>query len=630
MSDKRPTTADELEKYAREKLTDLCEDYRKEHVGMGALALTIDDWNDPEKEDDKPDPPPGMKAWWDKLNVEQKAYKNIDNEDTVLITNWLSKSEYEKEIRVKGTPQILLDYMKSKVTFAEEQTKTAKNNWIHAMREACSKDETEKMVGDGLKGLKKTYEDTAKNLKGFKEDHEAMEQNGIGGYSFYSPILCNPNLFSKRKFVGNELEIRSENQIRVMHWNILADALSGSGISLNQYKKSLEKQFASPKECLIWDYRKWLILEEIAHFNPDIITLVELDKGQDCYGRDVGNEPTKKGCTDPQMLQYWLEKIGYDMEYRSKGKGFALHGTGIFWKRKKLDLVPKYSKQSNSELISEQFANQTGKQIFSLMRFTSVQKKEVKLAVCAVHLQSDKEQKGEFNRAMQIWQAIYWLNYPRYNRELKRVWTEMNVNKKPLRQPFYDLTERHNIMEEYPVILTGDFNAERKMGIDEKGSVYMPLAVSVPERAGFKSFYDEVNNGDLPWTSWKKRPAGRTDKYAIDYIFGSKGKTKGLAVLGEVPDDMVDENILLPNYESGSDHISLVVDFEIGEFTEAMTPGKIPKGETVVNTKGWNSSTIWIIGVAVAVALVVFTMLCWMFAGPGKQSKDDSSSKSQE
>jgi len=199
---------------------------------------------------------------------------------------------------------------------------------------------------------------------------------------------------------------------------------------------------------------------------------------------------------------------------------------------------------------------------------------------------------------------------------------EMTMGIDDTLEPLQNLADGEDIMEEYSVIITGDFNAERMIGVGSEQTphaIITPLAVSVPENNGFKSFYGEVYGGDLPWTSWKARPAGRTDKYAIDYVFGAKGKTKGLAVLGEVLDKLVDENMLLPNYESASDHISLVVDFEL------VNGNNLRRREV----QGPEENTVmWTVSVVGAVAVVLFTMLCWVYAGPGKRHKADSTTTS--
>jgi len=647
MSDvvKLPKTPGDLKKFARKRLDEKCEEYLNSEP-MDVLLLTKADYGDinAKKDELQEKFKPAMKVWWDGLD-DQSKYKdgNIAKLEegmrgaTKQITDWLEADECTSDLRVGAAP-ILGDYMK--YLLGEEKTKMIKAQndlWATMSKVPPTKDGLYENPISILDDAMKKYEKVKDKYLEALQAHSSMtSEDNIGGYQSNMPDECKPNLFNTRKFVGEELK-RSENQVRIMHWNILADGLAGSGLSLNKYAKSLEKQFASPKESLNWDYRKWLILEEIAHYNPDIITLVELDGNQDYYGSDKYKK-TKNVHQNSKSLQYYLKEIGYKMDYKAKDSKFAEMGTGFFWKEPKLNpvtfepqLFKKWDKDTKSLVLErdlkksdilfwKEFSGKGG-QIFSMMRFKTKGGKN--LAVCTVHLQSDKTQEGEDERAMQIWEGLYWLNYKNYTQSLKKKWSEMGIKKQSFQnQDWLKDAMKKNIMDEYAVILTGDFNAERGLSVSEDGKIVRPLAVSVPETVGFKSFYDEVNGGDLPWTSWKKRPAGRTDKYTIDYVFGSKGKTKGLAVLGEVPEAMVDKDILLPNYESGSDHISLVVDFEIGEFTVAMTPE--------MKTPGLTSSTVWIIGVAVAVALVVFTMLCWMFAGPGKQSKDESSSTSQE
>lgn len=153
----------------------------------------------------------------------------------------------------------------------------------------------------------------AQDLKGLKGDDGGV----FGKYKFFPPDLvnkvvkeeeseCKPNLFHSRVF-KNEVRHRDVNQVRVMHWNILADGLTGKNLAFDGFSKSLQKQFASSKESLQWEFRQWLILEEIAHYEPDIITLVELDSNQDYYGRDMKKE--EKDCF--QEIKTLSESITY-------------------------------------------------------------------------------------------------------------------------------------------------------------------------------------------------------------------------------------------------------------------------------------------------------------------------------
>jgi len=600
--DDRPATAKALEEYARKVLDDKCKEYLNQTDGLLPVEL---------KEDDKKN----LNKW---VLPQIQSYINNYPENkmdggvrdyTFEIVRWLKGDK--GSVRV-GKAQILIDYLASLLEKAEKEN-------------------------DNSKKAQKKYDNA-------KADHDEMVATPIGNYVFYPPKTaskdtCVRNLFHTRKFIGQEVEHRVVNQVRVMHWNILADGLAGSGLGLNQFSKSLEKQFASPKESLIWDYRKWLILEEIAHFEPDIITLVELDGNQDYENRDnykkTGTEDGKGPVYDKssdfasKSLQYYLEKLDYAMEYKAKGAKFAEMGTGFFWKKDKFTPVkfkPKYEngetdkKPKSDILLWKEFGQESGKQIFSLMRFNQTNGRN--LAVCALHLQSDKDGEGENKRALQIWQALYWLNYKKYTDDLTKTFVEMSVKKSSSFTPeITDLTDNVNVMDEYAVIITGDFNAERKMGLDSKGTVFRPFAASAPLNAGYMSFYDEIYGGDLPWTSWKKRPAGRTDKYAIDYVFGQKSKTKPLAVLGKVPDNEVDNRTLLPNYESGSDHISLVVDFELIPFVEPSSPE-----DRLTQSGSYSTFTLGAVGVAIIV--VVISILCWIFLRPSKRRNAESSSTS--
>lgn len=613
MSDKakddRPATAKALEEYARKVLDDKCKEYLKQKDGLPPVEL---------KEDDKKK----LKEWLKPQDTGSYTNKYPENKMdggvrdwTFEILDWLKGDK--GSVRV-GKAQILIDYLASLLEKADKEKQS-----------------------DNSKKAQEKYDNA-------KADHDEMVATPIGNYVFYPPETaskdtCVRNLFHTRKFIGQEVEHRVVNQVRVMHWNILADGLAGSGLGLNQFSKSLEKQFASPKESLIWDYRKWLILEEIAHFEPDIITLVELDGNQDYENRDnykkTGTEDGKGPVYDKssdfasKSLQYYLEKLDYVMEYKAKGAKFAEMGTGFFWKKDKFTPVkfkPKYDegeadkKPKSDILLWKEFGQESGKQIFSLMRFNQTNGRN--LAVCALHLQSDKDKVGEIKRAQQIWQALYWLNYKKYTDDLTKTFSEMNVKgtdgqKLSFTREIKDLTDNVNVMDEYAVIITGDFNAERKMGIDSKGTVFQPFAANAPLNAGYMSFYDEIYGGDLPWTSWKKRPAGRTDKYAIDYVFGQKSKTKPLAVLGKVPDNEVDNRTLLPNYESGSDHISLVVDFELIPFVEPSSPE-----DRLTQSDSYSTFTLGAVGVAIIV--VVISILCWIFLRPSKRRNAESSSTS--
>jgi len=308
------------------------------------------------------------------------------------------------------------------------------------------------------------------------------------------------NLCETRIFFGKQLKTRCVNQIRVMHWNILANSLSGS-------VKSDAKSFDCPQECLLWNFRRWRILEEIAIYNPDIITLVELDEGED--------------------LMKDLAPLGYSMKFAQKSSKFA-DGTGIFWKSSRFEVCDEESGLFNVKPPKE--SDLKLNQVFHCLAFKAIDG-GIPFVICGLHLKATKTQEGEEVRAAQVRECI------------------QRINAK--------------FSSSYPVIICGDFNASRIVYNDIK-----PSAVKLAIQAGFSSCCEKVMGKELDYTSWKTR-SGKTAKYTIDYILASKN-VLSKAALGTVPEEKVPK-FHFPNFQSGSDHLSLVCDLEIDRSTSART-----------------------------------------------------------
>jgi len=578
-----PTSANELESYAREKWQTLCKRYvgDENYIPLKPVQLTENDRNLTKKGT--------LGHWWVQNNPNPQTYDNDDEDDesnTIIwddesntIISWLKGNPVGSHDNRYGNPKILQDYLKYLRDKAEEVLSTAKDN----------------QRAKALKNYQLAHNDWVGMVK------------GNGGYIFSSPQEsdCKANLFHTRK--GLQKGKLSPNLIRLMHWNILADGLAGSGLSIESYAKSLEKQFASPKEALVWEYRMWLILEEIAHYEPDLITLVELDGHQDLYVKDPTIEPAYRKPRKETLI-YWLEAIGYEMEYKARGTGFTKMGTGYFWKRFKLTAVavktPNKKNKKITLLTSGAFSEFTGGQIFTLMRFKiKYESAENKLlAVCALHLQSDKDQVGENKRFQQTQEALYALTSTKPEDYLDTGF------KSPI---------EGNFLEDYAVIITGDFNAETKLSLGKSGRI-TPKVIPAVQNAGFESLYIR----DLPWTSWKKRPVGSTDKYTIDYVFGLKSiyKFETVSSLGEVPDEAVDKRILLPNWNSGSDHISLVVDFKIIKNTESYYRLAYEDLQLMIGDYNFRIESV----AGTIIAVLVFTFIGWKYLTPPKPRTEKS------
>jgi len=302
-----PNEAKSLKELARQQLREMCEKYLQTEPAhaLKPIELTKKDYD-------------GLKKLWED---NQDYYKG--DADSLVIIEWLGKPfETGNILNRVGSSNILIDYLKYLMVEASEK--------VEELTKSRDKDDEE------LKSAKKKF-------KAATDDYEAMNDRGVGGYKFINPEKsdCGKNLFEEREFT-KIVNSQSDN-LRLMHWNILADGLAGSSLALKGYAKSLNKQFVSPKECLEWKYRKWLILEEIAHYEPDIITLVELDGHQDYYLKDQERETpqkeVKRGAKKLEALQFYLNEIGYAMDYKAKDSKFAEIGTGYFWKFDKLEII---------------------------------------------------------------------------------------------------------------------------------------------------------------------------------------------------------------------------------------------------------------------------------------------------
>lgn len=92
--------------------------------------------------------------------------------------------------------------------------------------------------------------------------------------------------------------------IKIMHWNILADKLA---INFDKV----------PKDFLKWEYRFELIKQHIKSVNPDVVGLSEVDVPP-IY----------------DTIQAFMHKLGYDDYFVPKQNNIS--GSAIFYKRDKL------------------------------------------------------------------------------------------------------------------------------------------------------------------------------------------------------------------------------------------------------------------------------------------------------
>lgn len=326
-----------------------------------------------------------------------------------------------------------------------------------------------------------------------------------------------------RKFISLIKSNRKENKIdnndinivlRVMQFNILADGNSGLRDDLSLFNRI-------SKEYLLWNYRKNKLLYEITQYQPDIITLQEVDHYYDFFL--------------PQ-----LSKLGYAGYFAPKPTSACLEvsnnsdGCALFINTNKLKVISCETKTlalskaeltDSGELQEDEKNIRTQNQVGLIAVCELIQSYYNKtnnysfitqpppILIGTTHLKTSKTAVGERYRQRGINQVLGSLNMI-YNNLAKN-------NKIPA------------------VILSGDFNA-----IPE-AITYEPLTYRAVKThiLGLRSVYNEdvafsgmkMSSKDF-YTTWKSRKYDKDEvivKRCIDYIFYKPFQSKTIRETNE-------------------------------------------------------------------------------------------------
>lgn len=310
---------------------------------------------------------------------------------------------------------------------------------------------------------------------------EEEEKEPAGGGLGPQPSAALP----PRTWVGTGTPPTAGYAVTVMHWNILADKLSGL-----YDKPGSSKVFVhAKKEDLQWEGRQQKILDFILNKpsrpGPDIFDLCELDKFDSIL----------------KSIDYKYDGV---CQLRANNKK---DGSGIFWRKDKFKL----------EKVVKDHIYVDGKlqdQVVLMVKLNCLAAKGKSLVYVTAHLKSDKKPAGEILRVKQTQNLL-----ERLEREFPSAGVDLPV-------VFgVDLNSSHVALDggKRPLPAGAPLNDK-----SYRPEVY-PLITSDP-RFGFQSAYKAVQ-GKEPWaTSVKIRPGkkeGTLDKfeYTIDYIFVSKNVT---------------------------------------------------------------------------------------------------------
>ncbi|KAM8880295.1 nocturnin-like isoform 2-T7 [Spinachia spinachia] len=294
------------------------------------------------------------------------------------------------------------------------------------------------------------------------------------------------------------------SSIRVMQWNILAQAL-GEG---------LDSFVQCPPEALSWSRRKYLILEEILTYRPHILCLQEVDHYHDTF-------------------QPVLEALGYSGSFCPKPRSPCLQvegnngpdGCALFFDQSRYECLDSVSlKLSALRIPTNQVA------VVTMLRCRGTGRR---VCVAVTHL-----------KARSGWE---WLRSSQGSDLLRHL---QNLVQKHAGDPAAAGSD-------IPLFVCGDFNAVPAEEVYRR-FITSPLCL--------ESAYKKLSEDGLTepeYTTWKIRPTGECCS-TLDYIWYSRDMLRVDTVLEMPTEQQIGPN-RLPSFSYPSDHLALVCDFSFKE-----------------------------------------------------------------
>ncbi len=270
-----------------------------------------------------------------------------------------------------------------------------------------------------------------------------------------------------------------------------------------------------PMDALNWDERKYLILQEILTYRPDIICLQEVDHYFD-------------------MFQPVLASLGYQSSFCPKPWSPCLDlennngpdGCALFFNHKCFQLLNTTHLRLSAMMLK---TNQVA--IIAALRCRATERV---FCVAVTHL-----------KARSGWEVLRSAQGSDLLRNLRNVTQRTETEEK---------TDT-----DVPLIVCGDFNAE------PSEDVYRNFARS---NLGLDSAYKHLSTDgktEPPYTTWKIRPSGECC-HTLDYVWFSHRAFDVKALLDFPTAEQIGPN-RLPSYNYPSDHLSLVCDFSFKDPT---------------------------------------------------------------
>uniref|UniRef100_A0A3Q3VSV6 Nocturnin n=1 Tax=Mola mola TaxID=94237 RepID=A0A3Q3VSV6_MOLML len=292
--------------------------------------------------------------------------------------------------------------------------------------------------------------------------------------------------------------------IRIMQWNILAQAL-GEG---------KDGFIRCPPDALNWQERKYLILEEILTYRPDILCLQEVDHYYDTF-------------------QPIMASIGYHGSFLAKPSSPCLDveqnngpdGCALFYRHSRFSLqATAHLRLSAMMLPTNQVA---------IVQTLNCQLTGQQLCVAVTHL-----------KARSGWERLRSAQGADLLQRLRSITTQGG-------------SRREAAPGSVPLIVCGDFNAEPTEDVYQRFSS-SPL--------GLNSAYKLLSSDgqtEPAYTTWKIRLTGESCS-TLDYIWYSRDALIVECLLDIPTEDQIGPD-RLPSYHYPSDHLSLLCDISFRE-----------------------------------------------------------------
>ncbi|XP_018804157.1 PREDICTED: uncharacterized protein LOC108978367 isoform X1 [Bactrocera latifrons] len=330
------------------------------------------------------------------------------------------------------------------------------------------------------------------------------------------------------------------NHIRVLQWNILSQTLGQNNDGFVR----------CPEEALTWENRKFLIVQEILQYNPDIICLQEVDHFK--FLQTILGTQNYEGIFFPKPdspCLYIEENNGPD-------------GCAIFFRRDKFELknfdtriLEVWRVQSNQvAIVVNLVVKSTGKEF----------------CVCTTHL---KARHGSLLSKLRNEQGRDLLHFVKQFSGEKPVLICGDFNAEPT-EPVYATVlsgKQLQLASAYADIkaerdeCNNDSAEKHKANTDSSDDAQTQSVEEEETDAEHVELCDDKVMKSIqcepPYTTWKIREDGE-ECHTIDYVFYTPEQFKVRNCLEFPRDDEVGKN-RTPSFQYPSDHFSLVCDFEL-------------------------------------------------------------------